>query len=285
MDETWTGFLRELEQVRAVAPRLSGIEVRADGDGDGPAHLTGHFSVFNVWYEINSWFEGRFLERIAPGAFKRTFNAAAAASDPHRIQVLLEHGYDPTVGDKPLGVWGELREDSTGAFYDVELFDEASYVRDLMPAFRSGVYGSSFRFRVIVDEWNDEPGVSDHNPEGIAERTIREMRVFEFGPTVFPASPTATAGLRSQTDEFYQRLRSRDPKAYDDLLARSRELRTPDDGPAGDGTPDEGLATITEDSPERHSEVDTPAARMQARRRERLQARGLWTPTQEEPAA
>lgn len=277
MDPTWNEFLHDLEAVRAVAPRLAGVEVRAASDDDGPAHLTGHFSVFNVWYEIDSYFEGHFLERVAPGAFARTFNAANASSDPHRIQVLLEHGYDPQVGDKPLGVPEELREDDVGAFYDVRLFDTSAYVRDLLPAFESGVYGSSFRFRVIVDEWNDEPGVSDHNPAGIPERTIREMRVFEFGPTVFPASPTATAGLRSQTDEFYERLRRREPQTVEQLHARAREIRTPDAGPAA-GTPANGPANTTEDPPTRHSEDLTPAQRLQGRRRELLQASGLWAP-------
>lgn len=242
MDDTWRSFLRELEQVRSVAPRLAGVELRADGEGEaGPGTLTGHFSRFNEWYEIDSWWEGRFLERVAPGAFKRTFNAFWDSGDPHRIQVLLEHGFDPTVGDKPLGVPESLREDDVGAFYEVPLFD-ANYVRELVPAFDAGVYGSSFRFRVMHDEWIEEPGVSDHNPEGIPERTIREVRTFEFGPTVFPASPTATAGLRSDTDQFYERLRARDPQSFDQLLARARELRTPDGGPGMNATPSEGPA-------------------------------------------
>lgn len=264
MNEATRNFLRDLEQVRAIAPKVAPVELRSSGDDDSPGTLTGHFSVFNTWYDINSLWEGRFLERVAPGAFKRTFNAYWDSGDSHRIQVLLEHGYDPTVGDKPLGVPSSLREDRTGAFYEVELFD-ASYVLDLVPAFSAGVYGASFRFRVLHDEWIEEPGESDHNPHGIPERTIREMRVVEFGPTVFPASPTATAGMRSQTDEFYERLRSREPSTYEQLLARAREIRTPATGPAVDaatspdanGTPEPGLAPRTEDPPQGHSEVIT----------------------------
>lgn len=218
----------DIPVLRAVR---AGVELRADA-GDEPGVLTGHFSVFNRWFEIDSWFEGHFLERVAPGSFKRTFDHWRDSNDPHRIQVLLEHGYDPTVGDKPLGVAESLSEDKTGASYEATLFD-ASYVRDLLPALRAGVYGSSYRFRVISDSWDYEPGTSEHNPDGIPERTITEQQVFEFGPTVFPANPHATAGLRSLTDHYYEQLRAANPRAYDEFVRRATILRTP---PAREGT-------------------------------------------------
>jgi phage head maturation protease len=65
--------------------------------------LTGHFAVFNKWTEINSRFEGNFLERIAPGAMRRTI-----AENRSSIRALLEHGQDPMVELKPLGVVEEL---------------------------------------------------------------------------------------------------------------------------------------------------------------------------------
>jgi HK97 family phage major capsid protein/HK97 family phage prohead protease len=242
----------DIDICRTTSPNVA---VRSDGDGNdekSPDVLEGHFSTFNEWYEINSWFEGHFLERIAPGAFKRTFNAAKSSKDLHRIQVLLEHGYDPTVGDKPLGVPTVLEEDSTGARYEAELFD-SQYVRDLLPAFRSGVYGSSFRFAVVKDEWNKEPEPSDENPAGLPERTIKEVRVAEFGPTVFPANPAATAGVRSVTDEYYEKLRSRNPDAYESAVERTAKTR---------GIPANKLLVgadvsepeETEDSPESHSD-------------------------------
>src|SRR5262245_130360 len=79
---------------------------RAQLNDNGMPTMVGHFAMFNVWYEINSWYEGRFLERVAPGAFRKTFR-----ENGDRIRVLLEHGYDPSVGDKPLGAPDELRED------------------------------------------------------------------------------------------------------------------------------------------------------------------------------
>lgn len=226
MDEAWQEFLHDLEAVRAVTPRI-GVETRDAGDGDdGMPTLFGHFSVFNRWYEINSIFEGRFLERIAPGAFTKTF-----AESRDAIKVLFDHGYDPTIGGKVLGRKDQLREDDVGAYYEVPLLD-TSYNRDLVPGLEAGEYGASFRFRPIKDQWDDEPDRSDHNPDGIPERTLTEVRVFEFGPVTFPASPGATAGVRSMTDEFYGRARAQDPAHYDQLLARSREARTPHRGAA-----------------------------------------------------
>lgn len=187
---------------------------------DGPI-MEGHFSTFGDWYEIDSVFEGRFLERIAPGAFRTAFRESR-----DRIRVLLEHGMDPTVGDKPLGVPEVLSEDETGAYYRVKLFD-TSYVRDLLPALEAGVYSASFRFRVVRDEWNMEPERSEFNPERLPERTIRDVHVLEFGPTVFPANPNATAGLRSTTDRYYERLRERAPQEFDEVLRSVSRSRTP----------------------------------------------------------
>ena len=73
----------------------------------------------------------------------------------------------------------------------------------------TSLLGASFRFRVIKDEWNEEPGVSEHNPTGLPERTIKEVRNHEFGPVVFPAYVEASAGLRSLTDHYLERARER----------------------------------------------------------------------------
>ena len=197
---------------------------RAEGGTDVHV-MDGHFSVFDNWYEINSAFEGRFLERISPGAYKKTFKDDASRKNAgERIKCLLEHGHDPQVADKPLGVPRALEEDGHGARYEVPLLD-TSYVRDLIPALEAGAYGSSFRFRVLQDEWVEEPERSDHNPNGIPERTIKEVKVMEFGPTMFPANSAATAGLRSTTDEYYEGLKRRAPEAYADALRSVRETR------------------------------------------------------------
>jgi len=175
--------------------------VRADMAEDGRT-LHGHFSVFNEWYRIDSVYEGTFMERVAPGAFRDVFR------DPKReIRVIFQHGSDPSVGLKPLGRIRTLEEDKVGARYEAELFTEASYVADLLPALRAGQLGSSFKFKVGGERWVDHPKRSDANPEGIPERTITEVSdLWEFGPVTWGANPAATAGVRSFTDDYYTHL-------------------------------------------------------------------------------
>lgn len=197
-----------------VVRGLPGLELRAVGDGAMPT-LAGHFSRFNEWYEIHSFFEGSFLERFAPGAFADTFRAHWDDSDPHRIKVQFQHGYDSAVGMRLLGKLEELREDGEGGYYEAPLFD-TQYNRELIPGLDAGEYGASFRFRVISEEWNEEPGISEANPKGLPERTITGARVFEVGPVAFGASPTATAGLRSLTDDYYEQVRNTEPRVFEE---------------------------------------------------------------------
>lgn len=172
----------------------TGIELR--DVGEGTRTMTGHFAVFNQWTTIDSVFEGRFLERIAPGAFTRTFK-----NNRDGMRVLFQHGRDPVVGNKPLGPIRSLEEDEHGAAYEVDLLD-TTYNRDLLPGLEEGLYGASFRFRVLKQDMVKKPVPSDQNPDGVPERTITEAQVMEFGPVTFPAYAGATAGVRSMTDEF-----------------------------------------------------------------------------------
>jgi HK97 family phage major capsid protein/HK97 family phage prohead protease len=207
--------------VRASRP---GIELRADAAPvDGSiGTLSGHFSVFNAWYEVNSMWEGHFLERIAPGAFKKTF-----AENRDGMRVTFNHGQDPQLGDKVLGPIEDLREDGDGAYYEVPLLD-TSYNRDLLPGLKAGLYGASFRFRVMKEEFDQKPKESDYNPAGIPERTIKEVQVMEFGPVTFPASPTASAAVRSLTDVYAMRQFVRDPERLAELIDSIRDTALAD---------------------------------------------------------
>jgi phage head maturation protease len=260
--------LPDLDIVRTT---LVGCELRGAGDGsqrEGLGLLDIRWSPFNAWYRISSFWEGDFLERTVPGTFKRTIGAhrAATRDDAHNIKTLFNHGMDFHIGDKLLGDIEELSEDADSPRSTVWLWD-TSYNRDLLPGFRSGAYGASFMFRVVKDEWNEEPGVSEHNPDGLPERTIREARVFEAGPVTWPASPTATAGMRcaSATDAYYEHLARRDPARVDGLRSRLLALRSA--GPAHSTPPDPGPATAPPADPApRHSE----GPRLRAERARRL---------------
>lgn len=228
----------DIEVVRSCQQRT---EVRTDSQDSPVGTLVGEFSVFGDWYEINSMWEGHFLERTAAGAFKRTINNRSGQSP---VRVILEHGFDPTVADKPLGVPKVLEERSTGVYGETPLFD-TSYNRDLAPALQGGAYGQSFRFQVMRDEFvePDAEGWADTgNPAwaDLPQRTITEVRLIEFGPTIWPASPSTngTTGLRSDTDRFYEQLARRDQSAFEAAVRSVRSHRAPVAAKAAETTED-----------------------------------------------
>lgn len=230
-----------------------GLELRSEGDDEMPT-LTGHFARFNEWTEIDSIFEGRFMERIAPGAFKKTFSEQRTS-----MKVTLNHGHDPHLGDKPLGPIDVLREDDTGGYYEVPLID-TSYNRDLIPGLEAGLYGASFRFRVVKEAIDEEPERSDSNPDAIPERTITEAQVFEFGPVTFPAYEGATAGVRSMTDEMLFERMASDPDRMRELLDFAKQARalSTDDLPSPEEGEDKPEAKPPESTPEEEPAQPTP---------------------------
>ncbi|MFE7100472.1 HK97 family phage prohead protease [Streptomyces erythrochromogenes] len=260
--------IRGLRLIRGavMAPRLARADegsADAGADGEGMPVMTVEFSRFDAWYEIDSYWEGRFLERTKRGAFKRTIKAQGPAG----VKVMFNHGRDMQIDQKLLGVATLLEEREDSPYMEVPLFD-TSYNRDLVPGLAAGAYGSSFMFEVVRDEWNHEPGTADHNPEGLPERTITEVRLFEAGPVTWPANPDSTAGLRSGVDWLMSELSDRDDDGRQDL-ARSyaaframHGLRTPLDG--GPAAPANGPAPLTPapgDAPARQVGGLTAAAR------------------------
>lgn len=246
-----------LEVCRAMSSTVRAIAPDEASAGQQPL-MEVRFSPFGVWYEIDSWWEGEFLERTMQGAFSKTIKESRDS-----IRSLFNHGYDPQIGDKVLGIIEDLREDPDTAVGDVRLFD-TFYVRELLPGLEAGQYGSSMRMRVIKEEWNDDPGVSDHNPRGIPERTILEVRLMEFGPVTWPANGAATTAVRSTTDDFYERMAARDPQRIAELT-RAREARTPLTAAGSSTVRAAGAANDDTDEPtDGHSGGPT-----QAQRRER----------------
>lgn len=236
MRQTISDDLADTAAVAAAAQR-------ADA-GDVGDIMTVEFSAFDTWYPIDSFWEGRFLERTAPGSFARTI-----AHRADQIKVLFNHGMEMLTGDMILGAISLLEERADGPYAEVPLLEGVPPL--IVSGLRANVYGSSFMFEVLDDKWDLEPRRSDYNPDGIPERTIREVRLLEFGPVTWPANPAATAGLRSDTDRYAERLRDRAPERFEALAARFTDfraqhgLRTPEAEPARTGTSDNGLATPT----------------------------------------
>jgi HK97 family phage prohead protease len=178
-------------------------EERASNQGDGRT-LEGYAAVFDADTEINSW-EGHFKERIARGAFRKTLK--------ERTPVLqFDHGHDSRFGNLPIGSFEQIKEDKHGLRVQARLFDHAEPIREAIAA--GAVSGMSFRFRVVRDSWADNKGneIKDRNEliellydpkskRGPLQRTIKEVKLMEAGPVVFPAYPQTTVGVRSMTDD------------------------------------------------------------------------------------
>lgn len=189
-------------------------EERKDGGGDGRT-LEGYAAVFDADTEINSW-EGHFKERIVRGAFRKTLK--------ERTPVLqFDHGHDSRFGNLPIGSFENIREDKHGLRVQARLFEHAEPIREAIAA--GAVSGMSFRFKVVRDTWADNKGneIKDRNElvellygcdkkRGPLQRTIKEVKLMEAGPVVFPAYPQTTVGVRSMTDDDRKR-------AIEDLTA------------------------------------------------------------------
>lgn len=158
------------------------VAFRAQPSEDGLT-LEGYGAVFNADTVIDSW-EGRFRERIAPGAFKRTLG--------QRMPVLqFDHGQHPLIGSLPIGVIRSIREDEHGLKVKARLADNW-LVEPVRDAIRDGaITGMSFRFRVIDDEWQ-------RTGKDMPTRTIKEVELYEVGPVVFPAYEQTSVGVRSR---------------------------------------------------------------------------------------
>lgn len=189
-------------------------EERAAKEGDGRT-LEGYAAVFDTDTEINSW-EGHFNERIARGAFRKTLK--------ERTPVLqFDHGHDSRFGNLPIGNFESIKEDGHGLRVQARLFDHAEPIRQAIEA--GAVSGMSFRFKVVRDSWADSKGnpITDRNElmdklynskkgDKPLQRTIKEVKLMEAGPVVFPAYPQTTVGVRSMTDDDRRR-------AIEDLTA------------------------------------------------------------------
>lgn len=188
-------------------------EERAGNQGDGKT-LEGYAAVFDADTEINSW-EGHFKERIVRGAFRKTLR--------ERTPVLqFDHGHDSRFGNLPIGKFESIKEDKHGLRVQARLFDHADPIREAIA--EGAVSGMSFRFKVVRDSWTDNKGVEikdrsellgllygdapDAKKRGPLQRSIKEVKLMEAGPVVFPAYPQTTVGVRSamNDDERRQRL-------------------------------------------------------------------------------
>ena len=157
---------------------------RADTANDGNT-LVGYAAVFDTWTDIEGY-SGTFREKIDPKAFNRTI-----ANNRDQIKTLYNHGTDPSLGSKPLGKVSVLRTDHYGLWTETPLSAARSVQEEIKPRLQEGsLDGMSFMFDVTAEEWDN-----DATPP---ERTIREVKLYEFGPVTWPAYESTSAGIRSK---------------------------------------------------------------------------------------
>lgn len=179
-------------------------QIRADSDGSGDGRtFDGYAAVFDSLTRIDSW-EGYFDEKIARGAFRKTIR--------ERMPVLqFDHGRHPYFGSMPIGAIRKLHEDDRGLHVDARLHGSA-FFEPLREAIASeSINGMSFRFEVVKEDWHyqgrriTDPDevlrliwrrMPDMTDDDVIVRTLKELKVPELGPVVFPAYPDTTASVR-----------------------------------------------------------------------------------------
>ena len=154
------------------------LDVRSDGDA---TFITGYAAVFNRLSKNL----GGFVERIAPGAFKRVLNSGS------EVQAWFNHDPNTLLGSTASGTL-DLREDDTGLRYEFRIDrTDSDHERVLSKVRRGDLKGSSFGFRVASDEW----GTTE---EDFPQRTVIEVaELRDVGPVSVPAYPDTAVALRS----------------------------------------------------------------------------------------
>jgi HK97 family phage prohead protease len=179
-EENRASISQESEQMAKIEKRTNEVqfELRAVEGGDGMT-FTGYAAVFNSPSEPLP-----FIERIAPGAFKRSLKAR------NDIKLLWNHDTGSVLGSTRAGTL-KLEEDNYGLRVTAVL-PETTLGKDVRTLVQRGdVNAMSFGFSVPAngDSWNTDG----------TERTLRSVRIHEVSIVAFPAySQTAgTATVRS----------------------------------------------------------------------------------------
>ena len=150
-------------------------DVEARQADDGTMRLRGYAAVFN-----DDSVPLPFIERIAPGAFRKTL------TETPDVRLLINHEGLPLARTKNGTL--TLTEDDRGLYMDATIAD-TSEGRDLYTLVERGdVDQMSFAFRVIRQKWNEDRSM----------RTLTEVSLADGDVSVvtYPAYPTTTVEAR-----------------------------------------------------------------------------------------
>lgn len=221
--------------------RMNPSKPQASSDG---RTMEGYFAVFNQRTKIDSPAESPvpFYETMTAGSLTRSVKAQQG-----KLKLLFNHGFDPSIGKKPLGPIEELRADKVGGFVRARISD-TSYGNDILQLIGDGaIDGMSFRANIVRDDWQ-YPTFKEAKKGKLPERMIHEASLeSELGPVTFPAYEATTVGVRSGKDfeewdasnpEVRDQIRellraTTDPvRAIEEVERYAADGSTPDEGPA-----------------------------------------------------
>ena len=165
---------------------------------DGTMRLSGYAAVFN-----DSSVPLPFVERIAPGAFRKTL------TETPDVRLLINHEGLPLARTKNGTL--TLREDERGLWMDAVIADTQEG-RDLYTLVQRGDLDQmSFAFRVIRQKWN----------ETRTERLLTELSLADGDVSVvtYPAYPTTSVEARAHLQEAMTALKEGRALEGESLLA------------------------------------------------------------------
>lgn len=160
---------------------LDGLTVE-DRDGLPPV-IRGHAAVFDKW----SSDLGGFRERILPGAFSE----AILGDD---VRALFNHDANLVLGRNRAGTL-RMAEDGEGLAVEIDLPD-TQYARDLRVSMQRGdITQMSFGFTVSKGGQSWGKGT-----DGLSERTLTKVRLFDVSPVTYPAYSQTDAAVRELSE-------------------------------------------------------------------------------------
>lgn len=172
-----------MKKIERRTYEVRNVETRED---DGVMKLAGYAAVFH-----DASVPLPFVERIAPGAFRKTL------SEQPDVRLLINHEGLPLARTKNGTL--VLSEDEVGLRFEAEL-PETTEARNLWTLIQRGdVDQMSFAFRVIRQKWNSDR----------TERTLTEVSLADGDVSVvtYPAYPTTTVEARQKLEEAMEALR------------------------------------------------------------------------------
>jgi HK97 family phage prohead protease len=159
--------------------RYFDAELRSE-EIEGRPIIVGYAAVFNKWSE---WL-GEFRERIMPGAFTQNI------VNNEDVCALFHHEPDKILG-RTRAKTLFLEEDRNGLKVKI-IPPDNTFGKDLMVSIRRGdITGMSFGFSRNMggDKWEIIDGVNS--------RTLLSVKLYDVGPTPFPAYPDTSVAVRS----------------------------------------------------------------------------------------